>query len=134
MKSLTESIFKSIKTSNIEPISQSLNQSKHQSLNQSSHLRINQFLNQSITNQPTNQATNQSTKHPIQISFLNNCIFQHTVFAFTSLLAWLIPDVPKRVANQIKRENFLAREALRTQEVPDSVVTSPSSQRGDEAR
>ncbi|EDO37747.1 predicted protein, partial [Nematostella vectensis] len=43
--------------------------------------------------------------------------FLHIVFAVTSLLAWLIPDIPKRVSNQVKRENFLAREALRSADI-----------------
>jgi len=38
----------------------------------------------------------------------------------TAILAWIIPDVPKEVSNQIKRENFLAREALRSADQPDS--------------
>ena len=38
----------------------------------------------------------------------------------------MIPDVPKEVSNQIKRENFLAREALRSNEPPASTVTSPA--------
>ena len=41
---------------------------------------------------------------------------QHIVFGMTAILAWIIPDVPKEVDNQIKRENFLAREALRSSE------------------
>lgn len=41
---------------------------------------------------------------------------QHIVFGMTAILAWIIPDVPEEVDNQIKRENFLAREALRSSE------------------
>ena len=32
----------------------------------------------------------------------------------TAILTWIIPDIPKEVENQVKRENFLAREALRS--------------------
>ena len=53
------------------------------------------------------------------------------MFGLTGLLAYIIPDVPKKVANQIKRENFLAREALRSSDVLDSSVTSPKSDRGE---
>lgn len=48
---------------------------------------------------------------------------QHIVFGMTAILAWLIPDIPKEVENQVKRENFLAREALRSADQQDS--TSP---------
>ena len=36
------------------------------------------------------------------------------MFGVTAIVAWIIPDVPKKVANQAKRENFPAREALRS--------------------
>ena len=32
----------------------------------------------------------------------------------TANLAWIIPDIPKEFENRVKRENFLAREALRS--------------------
>lgn len=41
-------------------------------------------------------------------------------------MAWIIPDMPKEVSNQIKRENFLAREALRSNEPPESSLTTPA--------
>lgn len=47
--------------------------------------------------------------------------FLHIVFGITAILAWIIPDVPKEVDNQVKRENFLAREALRSADQQDSV-------------
>lgn len=43
----------------------------------------------------------------------------------TAILAWIIPDVPKEVDNQVKRENFLAREALRSADQQDSVSPVP---------
>ena len=43
----------------------------------------------------------------------------------TAILAWIIPDVPKEVANQVKRENFLAREALRSADQYDSGSPEP---------
>ncbi|XP_071943623.1 anoctamin-4-like isoform X4 [Antedon mediterranea] len=39
-------------------------------------------------------------------------VFEHVIFAFKLFLDWLIPDIPGFVSNQIKRENFLAKEAL----------------------
>ncbi|XP_033101600.1 anoctamin-4-like isoform X5 [Anneissia japonica] len=41
-------------------------------------------------------------------------VFEHVIFAFKLFLDWLIPDIPGFVSNQIKRENFLAKEALHT--------------------
>lgn len=43
----------------------------------------------------------------------------------TAILAWIIPDVPKEVDNQIKRENFLAREALRSSEQHEAGSPEP---------
>ncbi|CAH3105191.1 unnamed protein product [Pocillopora meandrina] len=51
--------------------------------------------------------------------------FLHIVFGMTAILAWIIPDVPKEVDNQVKRENFLAREALRSADQQDSVSPVP---------
>lgn len=47
------------------------------------------------------------------------------MFGATAILAWIIPDVPKEVSNQIKRENFLAREALRSADQPDAGSPEP---------
>ena len=43
----------------------------------------------------------------------------------TAVLAWLIPDIPKEVENQVKRENFLAREALRSADQFDAGSPEP---------
>ena len=51
------------------------------------------------------------------------------MFGVKAFLAWLIPDVPKEVSNQVKRENFLAREALRSNEPLASAVASPAASR-----
>ena len=49
----------------------------------------------------------------------------------TAILAWLIPDIPKEVENQVKRENFLAREALRSADQYDpGSPEPPEDQRG----
>lgn len=50
---------------------------------------------------------------------------QHIVFGMTAILAWIIPDVPREVENQVKRENFLAREALRSADQYDSASPVP---------
>lgn len=50
---------------------------------------------------------------------------QHIVFGMTAILAWIIPDVPEEVDNQIKRENFLAREALRSSEQHEAGSPEP---------
>ncbi|XP_054720857.1 anoctamin-5-like [Uloborus diversus] len=39
-------------------------------------------------------------------------VFEHLVFLVTSLLSYLIPDIPKSVQQKIQRKRFLAREAL----------------------
>ena len=55
------------------------------------------------------------TPNDCGVSNLFCCHFeQHIVFGMTAILAWIIPDIPKEVENQVKRENFLAREALRS--------------------
>ncbi|XP_077999893.1 anoctamin-4-like isoform X2 [Glandiceps talaboti] len=38
--------------------------------------------------------------------------FEHVVFFLKWLIDYLVPDVPQKVQDQIKRENYLAREAL----------------------
>ncbi|XP_031570691.1 anoctamin-4-like [Actinia tenebrosa] len=70
-----------------------------------------------VTN-PNGFTTSKAHWHIVAAKLFFVIAFLHIVFAVTSLLAWLIPDVPKTVSNQVKRENFLAREALRTQELP----------------
>lgn len=37
-------------------------------------------------------------------------MFQHTVFALTGIMAYVIPDVPREVKTQIQREKLLAKE------------------------
>ena len=65
-------------------------------------------------------------KHECGVSNLFSCHFeQHVVFGMTAILAWLIPDIPKEVENQVKRENFLAREALRSADQYDSGSPEP---------
>ena len=66
------------------------------------------------------------TQHDCSVSNLFSCHFeQHIVFGMTAILAWIIPDVPKEVANQVKRENLLAREALRSADHCDSGSPEP---------
>ncbi|XP_043853427.1 anoctamin-7-like isoform X2 [Dromiciops gliroides] len=38
--------------------------------------------------------------------------FEHVVFFFLRLIAWLVPDVPADLALQVKRERYLAKQAL----------------------
>ena len=37
---------------------------------------------------------------------------QHLIFAISAFLAWLVPDVPQSVKNEIQREKLLAYEAI----------------------
>eukprot|EP00111_Clytia_hemisphaerica_P002798 TCONS_00007881-protein len=39
--------------------------------------------------------------------------FEHVVFAVSGFIGWVIPDIPKRLNEQIKRENYLAKLAIR---------------------
>ena len=48
------------------------------------------------------------------------------MYGLTAILAWIIPDVPKEVSNQVKRENFLGREALRSADQPGANSPRPS--------
>eukprot|EP00794_Sanderia_malayensis_P012691 gene12691-13993_t len=56
-------------------------------------------------------------------------VFEHLVFFLTSLLAWCIPDTPEDLDNQIKKENYLAKNALRTEDI--GVQGSEEEIRGD---
>ena len=85
-----------------------------------------------LTNQNKKKGSVEETYLPSNISscvwliVLLFCYFvQHIVFGMTAILAWIIPDVPKEVDNQVKRENFLAREALRSADQQDSVSPVP---------
>ena len=40
------------------------------------------------------------------------CIFEHIVFFVCQMIRNLVPDVPKSLENQIKRERYLAKQAL----------------------
>ena len=39
-------------------------------------------------------------------------VFEHVVFLTRDCLAWIVPDVPKHVATNIKRETYLGKKAL----------------------
>ena len=66
------------------------------------------------------------TGHECGVANLFSRLFeQHIVFGMTAILAWIIPDIPKEVENQVKRENFLAREALRSADQYDPGSPEP---------
>lgn len=44
-------------------------------------------------------------------------VFEHLVFFFTGLVAYLIPDIPRSVQQKIQRQRYLAREALHKAEL-----------------
>lgn len=46
-------------------------------------------------------------------------VFQYVVYAFTKFVAYLVPDRPKLLDLKIKREEFLAKEALLEREVDE---------------
>lgn len=40
------------------------------------------------------------------------CIFEHIVFSVSRLIDAIVPDIPRRLEVQIKRERYLAKQAL----------------------
>ena len=46
-------------------------------------------------------------------------VFQYIVYAVTKFVAYLVPDRPKLLELKIKREEFLAKEALLQREVEE---------------
>ena len=44
-------------------------------------------------------------------------VFQYIVYGITKFVAWLVPDKPKLLELKIKREEFLAKEAMRERTV-----------------
>ncbi|XP_068760647.1 anoctamin-4-like [Montipora capricornis] len=46
-------------------------------------------------------------------------VFQYVVYSITKFIAWLVPDRPKLLDLKIRREEFLAKQALRQREVAD---------------
>lgn len=51
-------------------------------------------------------------------------VFQYVVYSIRKFLAWLVPDQPKLLALKIKREEFLAKEALREKETEEVDVNT----------
>lgn len=48
------------------------------------------------------------------ISFI---CFQHVVFLIGHMIDWMVPDVPEEVEIKIKRERYMAKEALAENQV-----------------
>ena len=46
------------------------------------------------------------------MNFLPILHTQHFIFIISAVLAWLIPDVPQSVQNEIQKEKLLAFEAI----------------------
>ena len=51
-------------------------------------------------------------------------VFQYIFYSIRKFLAWLVPDQPKLLALKIKREEFLAKEALREKETEEVDVNT----------
>lgn len=51
-------------------------------------------------------------------------VFQYVVYSIRKFLSWLVPDQPKLLALKIKREEFLAKEALREKETEEVDVNT----------
>lgn len=50
--------------------------------------------------------------------------FQHLVFFVGRMIDWGVPDVPESLQLKIKRENYLAKQALTDNIKADSVAVS----------
>ncbi|NXE84125.1 ANO7 protein, partial [Cochlearius cochlearius] len=46
----------------------------------------------------------------IRLGFI--IVFEHVVFSIGRVIAWLVPDIPESVEVKVKRERYLAKEAL----------------------
>nr|XP_055051662.1 anoctamin-7 [Misgurnus anguillicaudatus] len=46
----------------------------------------------------------------IRLSFV--IIFEHVVILIARIIDWMVPDIPEEVENKIKREHYMAKEAL----------------------
>uniref|UniRef100_G3WB35 Anoctamin n=1 Tax=Sarcophilus harrisii TaxID=9305 RepID=G3WB35_SARHA len=55
--------------------------------------------------------------------------FEHVVFFFLRLIAWMVPDVPADLALQVKRERYLAKQALADNQDALFSVRAPRLQR-----
>ncbi|XP_035232219.1 anoctamin-5-like isoform X2 [Stegodyphus dumicola] len=60
-------------------------------------------------------------------------VFEHLVFFVTSILAYMIPDIPKSVQQKIMRKRYLAREALYKTEAEEARTVLEGSVDGDNA-
>ncbi|KFM60702.1 Anoctamin-3, partial [Stegodyphus mimosarum] len=60
-------------------------------------------------------------------------VFEHLVFFITSILAYMIPDIPKSVQQKIMRKRYLAREALYKTEAEEARTVLEGSVDGDNA-
>ena len=49
-------------------------------------------------------------------------VFQHVVFFVGRMIDWAVPDVPETLRIKIKRENYLAKQALTDNIVLDITV------------
>ncbi len=47
---------------------------------------------------------------------------QHVIFVVAGILAFLVPDVPQSVKNEIQREKLLAAEALNSAQEKSGIV------------
>lgn len=62
--------------------------------------------------------------HIIALKLFFVIAFEHFVFFFVGFIARVIPDVPRRLAIQIKRETYLAKEAISGEVIEDNNATT----------
>ncbi|CAG0916416.1 unnamed protein product [Notodromas monacha] len=55
--------------------------------------------------------------HILAARFAFIVIFQNVVFFMINVIRWMIPDVPKKLAEQIAREEFLTNQLIMTEEL-----------------
>ncbi|GFS73478.1 anoctamin [Trichonephila clavipes] len=60
---------------------------------------------------------NEDYWHLLGIRFAFVLIFENLILMLTTLLRWLIPDVPKKLMERIRHENFITNEIMIAQEL-----------------
>ena len=51
------------------------------------------------------------------------CIFEHKIFSVSRLIDSIVPEMPRRLEIQIKRERYLAKQALADSDRAEQAAT-----------
>jgi len=58
-----------------------------------------------LTHPPSHSTT--LTPHPHSHPPSSTLVFEHMIFFLIYLIAWLVPDVPKKIQNKVDHERFI---------------------------